>query len=211
MQIGIVVLSGLLVALIIVEVLRMLRPGTAVDVAPLLARLEAIERNEERVERSVREELGRNRDEAANLGKALREEVQASLNTLGVSVREQMAEASQGQKDQLELFSGQLAALTRGNEESLGNFRQAIETRLTSFENQNTRNLEQVRSEAAANAQSMRTETGDALKAFNDSLLKSTAEVAKVQAGQLAGVAESVDKNLEIAPTHQELRQPGNP
>jgi DNA recombination protein RmuC len=85
----------------------------------------------------------------------------------------------------------------RGNEESLGGFRQAIETRLASFESQNTRNLEQVRSEAAANAQSMRTETGDALKAFNDSLLKNTAEVAKVQAGQLAGVAESVDKKLE--------------
>jgi len=104
--------------------------------APLQARLEAIERNEERVERSLREELGRNRDEAANQGKALRAEVQASLNAFGASVREQMAETSQGQKNQMELFGGQLAALTRGNEESLGNFRQAIETRLTSFESQ---------------------------------------------------------------------------
>jgi DNA recombination protein RmuC len=197
MEIGIVIVSGLLAVLIILEVLRMSRPGAAVDIEPLHARLEAIERNEERVERSLREELGRNRDEAANQGKALRAEVQASLNAFGASVREQMAETSQGQKNQMELFGGQLAALTRGNEESLGNFRHAIETRLASFESQNSRNLEQVRSEAAANAQSMRTETGDALKAFNDSLLKNTAEVAKVQAGQLAVVAESVDKKLE--------------
>lgn len=197
MEIGIFIVSGLLAVLIILEVLRMVRPGAAGDIGPLHARLEAIERNEERIERSLREELGRNRDEAANQGKALREEVQASLNAFGVSVREQMAETSQGQKNQLELFAGQLAALTRGNQESLGNVREAIEARLASFEGQNTRNLEQVRSEAAANAQSMRTETGDALKAFNDSLLKNTAEVAKVQAGQLAGVAENVDKKLD--------------
>src|SRR6516225_1933678 len=130
MEIGIIIVSGLLAVLIILEVLRMSRPGAAVDVAPLHARLEAIERNEERIERSLREELSRNRDEAANQGKALREEVQASLNAFGASVREQMAETSQGHKNQLELFGGQLASLTRGNEESLGNVRQAIETRL---------------------------------------------------------------------------------
>ena len=77
MEIGIVIVSGLLAVLIILEVLRMSRPGAVVDIATLHARLEAIERNEERVERSLREELGRNRDEAANQGKALREEVQS--------------------------------------------------------------------------------------------------------------------------------------
>src|SRR6516165_4898585 len=118
MEIGIIIVSGLLAVLIILEVLRMSRPGAAVDIAPLQARLEAIERNEERVERSLREELSRNRDEAANQGKALREEVQASLNAFGASVREQMAETSQGQKNQLELFGGQLAALTRKRGES---------------------------------------------------------------------------------------------
>jgi DNA recombination protein RmuC len=176
----------------------MLRPANAaVDITPLQARFEAIERNEERVERSLREEMGRSREEAANLGKALREEVQTSLNAFGTSVREQMSETSQAQKNQLELFAGQLSALTRGNEESLGKVRQAIEERLTALDAQNTHSMDQIRTEAGTNAQSMRTETGEALKAFNDSLLKNVAEVASMQAGQLARVAESVDQKLE--------------
>src|ERR1035441_6302113 len=119
MEIGLVAAIALLLLLVVLAIVHMLRPFlAALDTSPLQARLEAIERNEERVERSIREELGRGRDEAGTLGKALREEVQGSLNAFGSSVREQVAEMSLVQKHQLELFAGQLSTLTRGNEEN---------------------------------------------------------------------------------------------
>ena len=209
MEIGLILVLTLLLFLVVLAIIQMLRPAVAaVNLTPLQARLEAIERNEERVERSLREEMGRNRDEAASMGKALREEVQTSLNTFGTSVREQVAEMSQVQKNQLELFAGQLSTLTRGNEESLGNFRQAIEerhdalrttieARLTAFDSENAHKMDQFRSEAATTAQAMRAETGESLKAFNDSLLKHMAEIATMQAGQLTRLTESSDQKLE--------------
>jgi DNA recombination protein RmuC len=209
MEIGLVAAITLLLLLVVLAIVHMLRPAAAVlDTSPLQARLEAIERNEERVERSIREELSRGRDEAGTLGKALREEVQGSLNSFGSSVREQVAEMSLVQKNQLELFAGQLSALTRGNEESLGHFRQAveerhdamrstIEARLSALTTENGQRMDQIRSEAAATAQSMRTEIAESFKAFNDSLLKSTAEIANMQAGQLTRLAESSDQKLE--------------
>lgn len=208
-EIGLIAAIALLLLLVVLAIIHMLRPAAAVvDTSPLQARLEAIERNEERVERSIREELGRGRDEAGALGKALREEVQGSLNAFGSSVREQVAEMSLVQKHQLELFAGQLSALTRGNEENLGHFRQAIEerhdamrstieARLSALTTENGQRMDQIRSEAAATAQSMRTETAESFKTFNDSLLKSTAEIANMQAGQLTRLAESSDQKLE--------------
>src|SRR4051812_25655483 len=128
MEIELIAAIALLFLLVVLVIVHMVRPPAAVcDMSPLQARLDAIERNQERVERSIREELGRGRDEAGTLGKALREEVQGSLNAFGSSVREQVAEMSLVQKHQLELFAGQLAALTRGSEENLGHFRKAIE------------------------------------------------------------------------------------
>src|ERR1017187_6750690 len=95
MEIGLVAAIALLLLLVVLAIVHMLRPAAAVlDTSPLQARLETIERNKERGERSIREELGRGRDEAGTLGKALREEVQGSLNAFGSSVREQVAEMS---------------------------------------------------------------------------------------------------------------------
>jgi DNA recombination protein RmuC len=209
MEIGLIAAIALLLLLAVLAIVHMVRPAAAVvDTAPLQARLEAVERNEERIERSIREEMGRNRDEAATLGKALREEVQTSLNAFGSSVREQVVEMSAVQKNQLELFAGQLSTLTRGNEENLGQFRHAIEerhdalrsaieARLSALDAESTRNMDQIRSDAVATAQGMRTETAESQRTFHDSLLKSMAEIANLQAGQLTRLTESSDQKLE--------------
>ena len=54
MEIGLILVLTLLLFLVVLAIIQMLRPAVAaVNLTPLQARLEAIERNEERVERST--------------------------------------------------------------------------------------------------------------------------------------------------------------
>ena len=58
------------------------RTAPPVDLTPLHGRAEAIERAQERTERGLREEIGRNREEAARDSRDQRQEVQAALARL---------------------------------------------------------------------------------------------------------------------------------
>lgn len=79
-------LSPLVIVLVaVVAVLQILlwrRRPPAVDLGPALARLEALERGQERMERGVREEIGRNRDETTRETRAGREEFQRAFTAL---------------------------------------------------------------------------------------------------------------------------------
>jgi uncharacterized membrane protein len=56
----------LVVPVLILQILLLRRKaGPSADLAPLLAQTEAVERAQERTERGLREEIGRNREEAA--------------------------------------------------------------------------------------------------------------------------------------------------
>jgi hypothetical protein len=55
----------------------------------------------------------------------------------------------------------------------------------------------------------MRTQAAESFKSFNDSLLKSTAEIANMQAGQLTRLAESSDQKLEAMRAGRERQKVG--
>jgi DNA recombination protein RmuC len=76
------VLLVLVAVVAVVQVLLWRRRPQAVDLGPALARLEALERGQERMERGVREEIGRNRDETARETRAGREELQRAFTAL---------------------------------------------------------------------------------------------------------------------------------
>lgn len=99
----------------------------------------------DRLERALREELARGRQEAAHGDRQAREELRYGLAQLTDSLLRRMTEVAGLQKDQLDSFSRQLADLTALNESKLENLRQTMENRLQSMQADNTRKLEQMR------------------------------------------------------------------
>ena len=162
----------LLAAVLVLQVV--LRPrGT--DLAPVQARLDALETAQERAERGVREEFARSREEGAQQARAGREEFSEALKNFNDSVLKQMTEIAGLQKNQLEAFATRLGAISLSTEQR----------------------LEQMRAEGTAAARLGREELGAALKAFNDSTVKSVTDMAGLQGEQLKSFAEQLGKLTE--------------
>jgi DNA recombination protein RmuC len=122
----------LVAAVLILQVLMWRRQAEhAVDLAPLLGRLEAIERAEERTERGLREEIGRNREEAARDSSGLRQEVQSALAAQLGPIRTEL--------------SAELARLTENTGQKLEAVRGVVQERLKTLQDENTQKLEQIR------------------------------------------------------------------
>ncbi len=87
---GTIILIAAIAALAIVQALLWRRLSRPADLGPVLARLDAVERGEERMERGLREELGRNRDELARESRAMREETARQLDRIRGVVDEKL-------------------------------------------------------------------------------------------------------------------------
>ncbi len=136
-----IVLSLLIFFLLVVLLQRKPADGQS-DLKNALA---ALSGNLDRMERSTREEIAKNRQELGASNQQTREELQKNLNAFSESVASRMTEISTLQKNQLDTFSQQLSQLTKLNEEKLENVRSVVEDRLKSIQDDNNRQLEQMR------------------------------------------------------------------
>jgi DNA recombination protein RmuC len=127
--------AGIAVAGVVLVVISRLRASAAR--AALVRRLETLEREQERTQQVVREEIARNRDEARASARDLREEVGTSVKRLGDSVTSSFGELGKTQKIHLDMFSSQIEAfakqlfnLTEMNEKKLDEMRQTVDEHL---------------------------------------------------------------------------------
>ncbi len=127
--IGIVLL---LIVLILQILLLMRKPGN--DPARLEAPLTALEKGQERLERTISDEAKRGREETSN-----------ALKNFGDSLSTRLTDISTMQKNQLDTFSTQLSRLTGSNEERLEKMRGTIEEKLQLLQEDNSKKLEQMR------------------------------------------------------------------
>jgi DNA recombination protein RmuC len=134
----------ILIALILLAVVlfRLSRLGTTAGLEP---RIDSLERQLERQERMLREELVRHREEAHLSARHGREENATAVSLLGNSLLKRMSEIAGLQKDQLEIFAGQLKTLTASNEGRMDKLRESVEERLRLIQEDNARKLEQMR------------------------------------------------------------------
>ena len=133
-----VVLLGVSLALLFLIVALLRRPSPAL-------RFDALEKANERAERALREELGRNREAAGHAERDLRAEVAASLRTLGEAVQAQLRENGGVQLDQLTLFSDRLERLSLGLDQKLGELREGVDARIERLITRNEEKLEALR------------------------------------------------------------------
>jgi DNA recombination protein RmuC len=131
--------------LLVIMVAIALRRLAAQDPSATAARLDELQRSQERTERVLTDEIARNREESGTQAKQLREEVGNTLTSASGGLRTSVAELSQLQTSQLESFGAQLSTLTRTNEEKLERVRNTVEERLTLLQFENARKLEEVR------------------------------------------------------------------
>ena len=99
----------------------------------------------ERVERELRQEMARARQEAAAAARGDREEQAQALDRLAKTLSAQVGQLGTLQGQQLEAFAAQLARLTQSNEQRFEQLRQSVEARLGAMQNDNASKLEEMR------------------------------------------------------------------
>jgi DNA recombination protein RmuC len=107
--------------------------------------LMSIEKSIERVERTINDEMAKNRSENNLVARALREEVANTLSNLNESILKRMNENTRSQLAQLETFSQQLQGLTQMNEQKLERMRETVEKQLHMLREDNGSKLEEMR------------------------------------------------------------------
>jgi DNA recombination protein RmuC len=132
----------------LVLLLLVLRRAGAGDKAlspQLETALTALLAGQERLERQVREEIGRNREETAAGARQGREELDGTLKRFNESLVQNMAAVAQLQKNQLEAFAGRLTGLGQSSEQKLEAMRESVDQRLHHMQQDNAEKLELMR------------------------------------------------------------------
>ena len=99
----------------------------------------------DRLERQLREEGERSRQDSAWQAKALREELASTTNQYNEAVLRRLAENAGQQGEQLASFAKQLQYLTQSNELRLERLRQTLETQVQALQADNSQKLEAMR------------------------------------------------------------------
>jgi DNA recombination protein RmuC len=143
------ILISLAVALLIagaaISAFFLIKRRQAADFSSLRFLFEFFEKNQEKTERALREDIAQNRLEASRQAQQTREELSNSLKGFGDSLQKQMTDFTAMQKGQMDSFSRQLSTLTESNENKLELLRETVEQKLKNIQEDNTLKLEQMR------------------------------------------------------------------
>ncbi len=138
----------LLTILIILNVLLLITTiikGSKSEDSKLNQKLNSFQGNLDRLEKNMKDEMYRNREEGAVNSRHGREEMGLNFKELGETITSSMTKIAQMQKNQLDTFANQLNNLTKSNEEKLDNMRKTIEEKLELLQKDNNNKLEQMR------------------------------------------------------------------
>jgi len=125
----------LAVVLLLFLVLKRTASGGSSQVS---GRLDTVEKAQERAERTMRDESAKNRQEAANQTRSLREELTSRLQGFNDSVLKQMTSAAGLQNSKLD-------NLIKSNEDRLDRLQSKVEQKLTQIQQENSQKLEEMR------------------------------------------------------------------
>ena len=143
-----ILLFAVLALLVIVTILIviLLKKASQPDSASVLpARLDALEKALERIERVVREEAALGRDEQGKGAREQRQELSEAFKTFGAAVAQRISDVTNIQKVQLETMALAIGNLSESNEKKLEAVRVTVEAQLQSLQADNARQLEQMR------------------------------------------------------------------
>ncbi len=176
-----VVAIGMLVA--------MLRRAKGADLSPIVSRLETIEKYEERLERDIKDEIVRNRQEYAGQSRAMREELQTSLQNSSNSLVESVDRIFVAQQHQLQDFASQLRAFVQATDTNASHLRLEVTGALDAIKEEAARS----RQESTQQAHGLREEVQGSLKTSTDALVQSVDRISTAQRQQLDEFASRLE------------------
>lgn len=175
-------LSVILMAASIAILAVLLRRDPSAKLTTVESRVVTIENGQDRIERSIREEMSTNRNESS-----------ASMKAFTDSTLSRLFEIGNSQSGQLERFSAQITELTKANEGKLDKIRDTM-----------SEGIRALQGEGNANSKQSREEISGALRQLQDSLLSRMTEVCSLQRNQFDGFSQNLatltqtnDKMLE--------------
>jgi DNA recombination protein RmuC len=135
----------LLFVILILLIILVRRRGVQGLADSLAMQGEMLERGQARLEKTVREEMARNRDELLRSARQQREELGQSLKGFNDSMLKGMMDMGQLLRDQLESFSRQIQQLNSANAPQQETLRQVVASRLQQIQADNNKQLDQMR------------------------------------------------------------------
>ena len=147
---------SILLLIVVIALLAQLMRRPSADFSPLTAKLDTLEKLQDRSERALKEELSRARVESTDQSRDFRKELQGALvdstNQLVNSVdriarfqKERFEEFATVQKHQLDTFAKSLEKLIESSEKKSNDLRTLVETKLDAIQTNNAAKLEEMR------------------------------------------------------------------
>jgi len=181
------------------------RLRTVVCKEDLNAGLSGLAAADERLERILREETTRSREENAAAAKALREELSHQLHGFQDSVLKTMAEMQTLQKSQLQSFSERLEEGVRAIDRrvegmattlknGLDETRHTLDRRQQGLQELVDAKLADLKNHSAESDRALRTEVQGSLKTLGDSLAGNLTRLGEAQQEKLAQIVEELGK-----------------
>ncbi|MDP4174398.1 MAG: DNA recombination protein RmuC [Bacteroidota bacterium] len=115
------------------------------ELAEIKLKLDSLDKELQRAEATSRDEFSRSREEQSRTGRSQREELNQIIKNFTETVTNRLTQIANFQKNQLDIFSNQLQALTRTNEEKLEKTKETVEAGLNQIREENSKKLEQMR------------------------------------------------------------------
>lgn len=157
----------------------------------------------ERIDRLVRDEAQRSRDEAANAARLSREEIAGSFSQFAQTMTTQVSNLSNVQSTSLESFGRQVANMVQANEQKMEQLRQLVDSKLATLHEENTRALGQLRTlideklvEVQNNARQGREELSASMGRFGEVLSLQMTQFGDLLKGQFQSVSGELTKQL---------------
>jgi DNA recombination protein RmuC len=193
-----------LLSVSIVLLLILLKQSSKLNLQQIESQLFSFEKNQEKTERTLKEEIARNREETANSSKDMREELSRSLATFNTSLLANMTNIANLQKDQLDIFAKQLTTLTGSNEDKLRMMTLTIEEKLSLLQEQINSNAKDNRDELSKSLKSFEDRFGASVQEFNelqkqkfDNLVNKQSELIQATELKLDKMRETIEIKLK--------------
>ncbi len=163
MMVEALLITIVVLALAVLGILiMMLNKSKNNNLGELTKHLQDLERTQEKLEKALKDEIARNREESNSSAKQNREEIGNSFKslseTLFSSLSSQLKNISGSQKDQLEHFSRNLSSFNDAVTNQFTSFNKTINSQLTNTSQSNNERLDKMRETVAENLKNLQHE-----------------------------------------------------
>ena len=168
------------VLVLVIALWRKTGRATAVppEITPVITKLEVLCQAQAQIDRAVREEFSRSRQEASGSGQSLRSEILTGLSTAQSSMEQRFASFSTDSVSRLDQMSQAIVVAFQGFQSGLDERQMSLQVMLRD------------------GAKQLRDETGGSFKIFEDRVVRTLAEMVQRQQADLSELRTTVDGRL---------------